>query len=91
MERIKRLLGRQVVSETSEGRLAQITSYVAGVAILVLGVLKLGRLESLTEKELFFGLLLVLCFSTLCIVLGHLSWLVQLVKESNSERSLPTE
>ena len=77
MQLAKRLLGKRLTSETSDLCLEQIACYATGLLVLVLGFRKLGVLE-LTQVELFFGVLLVLCLSLLCLVTGHLARLLRL-------------
>jgi len=79
-----RLFNKRLTSETTDLHIAQIASYAGGLLVLVLGFWKLGTLVEMKEVELFFGVLLVLCFSGLCVVSGHLAWLLRLVRSRSS-------
>jgi uncharacterized membrane protein len=63
---------RRLSTDRFDNRLAQIVCYVVAIGILILGILKLCRL-GLDEAHLFFGLLLVLCLSVLCIIAGTIT------------------
>jgi hypothetical protein len=64
-----RFMTRLISTCRFDDRLAQITSYVVALLVLVLGMLKLCQL-GLDQAQLFFGVLLVLCLTMLCIVVG---------------------
>ena len=66
-----RTLGRKLSSDRFDVSMGQLASWVGAILVLSLGFLKLGSL-SLTETELFFGLLLVLTVGLLCVCLGFL-------------------
>ena len=59
MKLLRRILTYPFGTQSSDGGPLPLACYLAGVAILVLGMRKLTTL-ALTEAELFFGILLVL-------------------------------
>lgn len=66
-----RLLKGQVSRTKFDVGVAQAAMFVGGVAIMMLGIRKLARLE-LTETELFFGVLLVMVLALQLILAGML-------------------
>ena len=69
MSKILRLMCRRFTSDALDARVGQFVCWVGAVLVLMLGFYKLLRL-SLTEVELFFGLLLVSAVSLLCVLIG---------------------
>ncbi len=80
MQLAKRFLGRRLTSDAADLCFSQVACYAAGLSVLVLGFWKMGALEQMTEVQTFLGVLLVLCFSGLCVVLGHLAWVLRILK-----------
>ena len=71
MNTLRVLLTRPLASRVTAAKVAQAICYVVAVGIFVLAILKLTAL-SLNEKELFFGLLLVLALFSSMICGGTL-------------------
>ena len=70
--RIARAFGRKLSSDRFDAGLGQLACWSVSLLVLVLGVLKLAAL-TLTETELFFGLLLVVAVALLLCNLGMLA------------------
>jgi len=66
---MKRLVGQPLTSDATDTKFGSAAFYVAAVAIPVLVARRLPALE-LTEKELLFGVLLMVTASLLCVLLG---------------------
>lgn len=66
-----RTLGRKLSPEGFDVSMGQFACWVVAILVLSLGFIKLGSM-SLTETELFFGLLLVVTVGLLCVCLGFL-------------------
>ena len=69
MTDILQLFKRNLTSPRLDATLAQIFCWTCSIIVMVAGVLKLSRLQ-LTEKELLFGILLVMAVTLLGIVAG---------------------
>ena len=83
MEIIRKLTGRQIDLEVFNSRIGQIVCFSAGFVILVLGIFKLSRLE-LTEAASFFGLMLTLSVTLLCVALGQLIHIAEAMKNKKT-------
>ncbi|HUT32365.1 MAG TPA: hypothetical protein VNE39_02705 [Planctomycetota bacterium] len=68
---IARLAKARVTTDFFDARLGQLVCFVAAVALFVIAVLKLCRLQ-LTEGQLVIGLLAAIACSLLLVVLGFL-------------------
>lgn len=79
MTRMLRLFRCDLTSPRLDSKVGQIACWLCSAGVLTLGMWKLSRLQ-LTEKELFFGVLLVLAVALLGVVLGML---LPLVEESS--------
>lgn len=62
---------RKLTSDRFDAGFGQVACWLAAVLMLVLGFVKLTSL-SLTETELFLGVMLVLTLALLCVNLGML-------------------
>ena len=71
MNAITKLLGRPLCSDLLVAKIAQIACYVIAIGIFVLAILKLTTL-TLTEQQLFFGILQVLAVVLMMICAGSL-------------------
>ncbi|MCA9156262.1 MAG: hypothetical protein R3C99_19165 [Pirellulaceae bacterium] len=76
MTRILRLFRYDLTSPRLDAKVGQILCWLSSAGVMTLGMWKLTRLQ-VTEKELFFGVLLVLAVSLLGVVLGMLLPLVE--------------
>ena len=79
-----RNITRPITSPSFDSRIGQVACWTSSLVLLVLGMLKLTTLP-LTETELFFGVLLVLIASQLCVLIG-LALPVCLVKSAGGEK-----
>ena len=70
-QHIAKIMSRQITSDSFDLNLVRVASFIAAAVVLTLSIWKLTRLE-LTEKELFFGILLSLIIPFQLIVLGLL-------------------
>lgn len=62
---------RGVVRAVREGVLLQIACHAAGVAVMVLGLRKLPEVAT-SERDIFFGVVMVMTLGLLMIVVGML-------------------
>ena len=70
MSKLARLLRRSLTSESNDASIGSKLLYVAGLVIFVISTLRMASL-GLTEGQLLFGLLLVICV-TMQMILGGL-------------------
>lgn len=69
MSAILKSLLRPLTSDSFDAKAGQLACWLVSGLVLVLGFLKLFRL-SLSETELFFGILLVLAVTLLGVLIG---------------------
>jgi hypothetical protein len=69
VSRLFRSLSRPLTSQGFDVKAGQIACWCASIAIMMIGILKLGRLP-LNETELFFGVLLVMTVTLLGVLIG---------------------
>ena len=69
MSAIVKSLLRPLTSDGFDAKAGQLACWLVSALVLVLGFLKLFRL-SLSETELFFGILLVLAVTLLGVLIG---------------------
>ena len=69
MNRLLRVMIQPLTPDRIDVKGGQIVCWLAAMAVLILGMLKLAEL-SLTEAELFVGLLLVLTVTLLMVLIG---------------------
>jgi len=62
---------RKITSSAFDAKLGPILAWSVSILVLVLGFLTLASLQ-LAATELFFGLLLVVAVSLLCVIVGML-------------------
>ena len=84
MNLLHRIFAHRFGSKSSNGGPLPLACYLAGVAILVLGMRKLTTL-ALTEAELFFGILLVLVAGMCMVSIGLLTHLVIVAAKQGRE------
>ena len=90
MQSIKRMLGFRLSSETFAGNVACIACSAGGLLTIVLGIRKLNTLV-LTDKEIFFGVLLVLTLGLLIAVVGMIALLLGHIEDMvRRQRHSPT-
>lgn len=82
LERIKRL-NRQITSSALDGQIGQTGCFLGSAIVLLSGFYKLFELHP-NEKELFFGILLVLGVSLLGVLIGLVLPLAIQNKQNNS-------
>ena len=71
IEKLTQILGFRITSESRDLSIGSIIMYAGGIGIFTLSILKMGKLH-LTETQLFFGLLLVVCVMMQMVVGGML-------------------
>lgn len=69
MSKLIRSMSRPLTSSEFDAKAGQVVCWLTSGAALVLGFLKLTRLET-TETELFFGVLLLIAVALLGILIG---------------------
>ena len=85
MQIFKKVLGWRVSAEIFDVGLGQVVCFAGGVAVLILGIFALTRLE-LPVAQMLFGVILVSVLSLLLIALGILVGIAQAVKNIKSPR-----
>ena len=68
---ITQFFGRKISNEVFDLKLGQVVSFVTGILLFALSIMKLTKLD-LSETELYFGVLLSLTVFFLCIIMGLL-------------------
>jgi hypothetical protein len=86
MKALKALLACRFFSDLSAAKFAQIACYVGAITVFVFSILKLTTL-TLTETELFFGILLVLAVLSSMICGGTLVRIEAEIKKRNDSNS----
>ena len=71
LDRIVRLMGLRVTSESRAASIGSIIMYIGGIAICILSILRMTDLQ-LNESQLIFGLLLIICVTMQMFVGGML-------------------
>ena len=71
MNTLRTLLGQQLLGDVMAAKVAQIACYVIALVVFVVAILKLTSF-TLTEAELFFGILQIVAVFGLMICAGTL-------------------
>lgn len=74
---------RNLTTSRFDAKAAQAACWICSLLVLVVGVLKLTRLQ-LTETELFLSILLVLAVAILCLITGLLMPIVEYVSQKKN-------
>ena len=71
IDKITKLLALRLTSDSQASTIGSIIMYAGGIGIFMLSVLKIADLQ-LSETQLFFGLLLIVCVTMQMMVGGML-------------------